>query len=536
MKPLHIIRYYLSVLENIRQDPNDIFLYKDIDHDGTSDLLIVYRNLEGRFAIILKKEGRILFQWNLHEKMTTGDFLYTGDYNGDGIDEIYFFTYSHDSIFLSAYDVAANKPFFAPLFLTKFKYFNGNYDVEIHDPQFHDLRHNGNKELIFTVFGAFSKSVRKVFAIDLKNMTIRSTPESGTTIRDELNFYDINSDGTDEIMDEIPSLGNFSPGYPTSDAYMWFFVYNAALQYQFKPWKIGHFPGLVYVYPFVTKTKNLLAIFSEHTGISDSSFLALSDGTGKILRYRNIPFNKSGNQYKFKVFPPGEKYRMALYHGNGLVEYFNEKLKRIKTYQSVPFNSPFYPFDLDNDGHKEEVYFGLDMDHLVISRYDFTDPVTIKFTGEVSPYYFSVRWVDKKPQALCLGLVNRFYEFQYRKNPFYTFRYTVYAGVFIFIFLIISLIRFYYQQLLKHKYNAEKRIRENQLLAIELQLNPHFILNTLNSIGKGFEILNETLRLYRTIYQQKISFKIGDLNPGSKNPGTKVTVFIQRLLVTRKIE
>ena len=655
-------KYSLSISKNLLEDSNNIIIYKDLYHDGTSEKLLIIRNFEGRLAILVFKNGRTLFEWNLQGKMELGDFLYTYDYNKDGVDEIYVFTHSHDSIFLNGYDVKNNSLCFSPLFLTKFKYFKGNNDVMVNEPQFRDLKHNGHKELIFSLYSGFSKSIRKVFAVNIKTGTIRTSPLAGTSISANLSYFDINHNGSDDITGTIYSHGNYSPDFPVSDSILWFYVYDADLQYLFKPIKLGHYPGKVFVFPFKTKSKNLLAVFVQSNTIKDSTFIALANGVGKILRYRIIPYNKSGNDYYFKVFPAGKKYRMALYNGdNGIIKYFSKDLKTVKTYQSFPFEDRIYSFDLEGDGQKEEVYFGRDMDHLVVSRYDFTNPVEIKFPGEVGNYYFSVRWENDKPQALCLNLPNHYYEFYYRKNGTYTYRYLIYLGIFLGIFLIVNLIGLYYQRHIKLRYKAEKRIQQNQLLAVETQLNPHFILGILNSIGslyekketqlagiymgkyskmlrdtllasgqiaitleqelsfvknyldlekfrlnnrfdyivscdlkicsiqiprlliytfienalkhgifpilgkeqahieihcfdkgsycmiditdngigrnaakkrkqystgKGLKILSETLQLYRSVYRQKIYFKMNDLNPGSKTPGTKVSIFI----------
>ncbi|MBE0650051.1 MAG: hypothetical protein IH595_04335, partial [Bacteroidales bacterium] len=54
------------------------------------------------------------------------------------------------------------------------------------------------------------------------------------------------------------------------------------------------------------------------------------------------------------------------------------------------------------------------------------------------------------------------------------------------------------------------------------------------STGKGLEILNETLSLYRTNYHQRISYSVEDLNPGKEFPGTKVTILIEKQSYKRK--
>lgn len=658
-------KYKVTELKDLKQGSNYINIWKDLYHDGTSERIFIIKNFEGNSAILLYKSGRNLFEWNLHGKILMNDFLFAGDYNGDGTDELYAFSYNHDSIFLSGYDIKANEVCFPPLFLAKFKYFNHRCDISAHCPRFHDFGHNGIKKLVVDLHAGFSKTLRKVFIIDLKNRTFISSPKAGTDISGEMNFVDLNGNGNDEITGDFFAAGNDALNYPCSDRFLWFLVYDSNLHYLFQPIKLGHHPGSVHVYPFKTKSQNLLAVYTNSNLLTDSTFIGIADAKGHFLCHRTIPYNKKGKGYYLKVFPIGSKYRLALYHvGNGLVEYLNKNLQTVETYHSALFSGRFYSFDLDGDGKKEEVYFGKDIDHLVVSRYDFTDPVVLKFSGEYGDSYFSERWEDGKPVALCLSLPHRYYEFSYGKNPLYFFRFLIYGGVFIFIFLLVNLIGFYYQRFLKIQFNAEKRIQENQLRAIEMQLNPHFILNTLNSIGalyekketqaariymgkyskmmrntllaagkiaiplkeeldfvknyldleqfrndnqftysvscdlkpgsiqiprllvytfvenavkhgifpilgkqpahivincsdkksfwvveisddgigreasgskevhstgKGLEILNETLSLYRMVYRQRITYNVSDLNPGTGFPGTKILIFIEKM-------
>ncbi|MBE0651769.1 MAG: hypothetical protein IH595_13130, partial [Bacteroidales bacterium] len=471
-------KYKLTTLTDISKSSNYIFIYKDLWKDGNSEQIRVMRNIDGQSSFLILKNGRALYQWSSHGKIVKNDFLCTEDLNHDGLDEIYVFTHSHDSIFLNGLDLKTKITAFKPIFITRFNYYDGKIDVEVHNPQFKDIYHDGNKELIFSVFATYSKSPRKIFEVNIKDRKVISSPTAGTSARDFLSVCDINQDGKDEIMGEVPALQNFPKEFTHSDSYLWLMVYNSNLKYLFEPKKLGNYYGFVFTYPLVTKAQNFIAIFCNHTGISDSSFLAIANYQGKILRYKNIKIPKVEDPYFFKVLPEGKKSSMVLYRGDGFVEYFSKFLKLTGTYQSVPFSGNFNTFDLDGDGQKEEIYFGSGTDDLVVSRYNFKDPTVIKIPGINAIGYFSEKWENHKPEALCLSLPNRYYEFSYKKNPVYTFRFLIYGGIFIMLFFFFNLIGYYYQRLLKIRYSAEKRIQENQLRSIEMQLNPHFILNT----------------------------------------------------------
>jgi sensor histidine kinase YesM len=143
------------------------------------------------------------------------------------------------------------------------------------------------------------------------------------------------------------------------------------------------------------------------------------------------------------------------------------------------------------------------MNQLFISRNDLTDPAVVNFNSDVSFPYFSLHEIGGKIFSFCMNLDKRFYEFKYEYNPLFTYRYLIYGSIFLLAFLLISLIGLFYQRLIKLRYDAEKQIQHNQLRSIELQLNPHFILNILNSIGALYEMKEvKSARIYMGKYSK----------------------------------
>ncbi|NOY95160.1 MAG: hypothetical protein GXO81_02060 [Chlorobi bacterium] len=82
---------------------------------------------------------------------------------------------------------------------------------------------------------------------------------------------------------------------------------------------------------------------------------------------------------------------------------------------------------------------------------------------------------------------NKTYTYEYKKSLLYPFRFLLYFSALLGTFLIVFLIGTYFQHLARRRYEAEKSIAEMQITAIENQLNPHFTLNVLNSIGSLYE-------------------------------------------------
>ncbi len=256
-------KYKLTVQKDLKQRLNYIDIYRDLYHDGNSVNIHIIKDFEGTSAIVVRKSGRTLFQWNLPGKITIPTFLYTADYNGDGTDEIFAFSHSHDSVFLSGYDIVSNKICYSPLFLKRFKYYNNQCDITIWDARFHKFNANGDLTLVVPIHSGFSKSSRSLYVIDLKKRTYITSPKAATEIQSEINFIDLGGKCSDDITGVLNAPGNFSTNYPLSDQFLWFLVYDSTLGYLFPPVMLGHSPGTVHVYPFKIKSANLLAVFTQ---------------------------------------------------------------------------------------------------------------------------------------------------------------------------------------------------------------------------------------------------------------------------------
>ena len=77
-------------------------------------------------------------------------------------------------------------------------------------------------------------------------------------------------------------------------------------------------------------------------------------------------------------------------------------------------------------------------------------------------------------------------DFLYSKNYLFFLKYPFYAGIYVAIFLMIWFVEKIIKRRTELKFETEKRIAELQLKSIKNQLDPHFTLNIINSIGSLF--------------------------------------------------
>ncbi|MGV8091345.1 MAG: sensor histidine kinase [Mangrovibacterium sp.] len=481
-------KYKLSLVSALPMSTNNIEVYHDIDHDGNSEYFRFYKDFEGVPSVITEQNGVILHQWNLNGNFTRGAFYCIGDYNADGIDELFVFTYHSDSIFLNGYNIKANQPLMEELYISTFRYHNKVIDFGVNEPELVNLDHSGQKKLLLSLYCSFSYTARKQCLIDLDTRDVRISPVSGTTISRQRFLFDLDQDGKMEISGCIPVRGNTPKEYPFTDQLGWLFVYDHELNFKFHPPNVNQYSGEIWVRPLVTETGNLLAVGSINTTNTDSCFIGLYTSQGKLVRSRKFIDDNTLQSAFFKTFPEKTPHRIALYRSNGKVEIFDEQLNLIKTFNSLPIRLDLWNIDLDEDGTTEELFWSADYDKLIITRNDLSDAVGIDVNAyDSAENYFSLIKAKGTVPLLFLSAEKSKYTFSYQKNWLYTFRFLVWGGCFLLLFLLVHGIGKLYQSILKRRYDAETQIRMYQVKGIEQQLNPHFTLNILNDIGALYE-------------------------------------------------
>jgi len=145
-------------------------------------------------------------------------------------------------------------------------------------------------------------------------------------------------------------------------------------------------------------------------------------------------------------------------------------------------SNPTACIDADSDGENEYFFQGEGDRSLLIVRNDFSDAVSLPMkTGgilSISPVISK----NKKPMVYTQSGETGVF-LRYSKNPFYYFKYpsylAIYGSVFLFILLIFRLQRYR----IKAREEMGKQMALLQMKAIKNQLDPHFTLNVLNSIG-----------------------------------------------------
>lgn len=480
-------KYKLSLESKSKASENELIIYDDLNLDGNSELIRCIKDFIGRPAILVEENNKILFQYNLSGEFVPGEFYHFADFNGNGRKEIFLFTHQNDSIFLNGIDIKTQQSVIKHKYITGYKRYKDRADFSVYNPMTIDLDGDGNKDLIFSFYCAFSHITRMLGSYDITNDLLNLSDKAGSSVYNEIEVFDLDGDGHVEFFGKTPTLGNCSFEYPYSDQHTWLMVYDDQMKYKFPPKKIGTYPAFLQVKPYKLETKNCMASFYYHAGKVDSSYIAIFDSEGELVRKKILNDNANLRSAVFTTYSKAENYYMALYHNDGLVKVYNDQLVKLREFKSKPFLGLIRAWDVDGDSNNEYILTGKNRDELIITRHDFTDPVSFIHESKLSTSIFSNLVRNNQIENLNFQMGSDRYRLEYQVDAFYTFRYLIWLAVFALSFTFLYLLGKIYQYYLRKQYEDEKRITALQVSAIEQQMSPHFTLNILNSIGNLYE-------------------------------------------------
>lgn len=480
-------KYKLGIINKGKLSNKNIFIYDDLNFDGTSEKILFVKDFIGRPALLVYEKERILFQWNLSGEFTPGIFYHFADYNGNGRKEIFVFTHQNDSVFLDAIDIQTEERLILHQYITNYSRYKNRTDFSVYKPMSLDLNSDGKKEIVFSFGCAFSHITRKLCKYDIENNILHLSEKAGCCVYREVVPFDLDEDGQVEFIGNIHSPGNSSFEYPYSDQYSWLMVCDEQMNYKFPPKKIGLYPAYLQVKPFKINGRNCLAIYYDYSGAKDSSYIALFDAKGELLKKKILEPSPNLRGASFTTFVQNEHSYMALYRNTGIVEIYKDQLKKIDEFTSMPYLAKIRKWDVDADGIAEYMFIGTNRNELIITRNDYSEPAIIKLDENITNPYCSIEWIDNELNAFVFQNGTSLYRLSYRLDSFYTFRYLIWTGIFLISFLLTYFLGKVYQYYIRRQYEDEKRITSLQVRAIEQQMSPHFTLSILNSIGNLYE-------------------------------------------------
>lgn len=481
-------------ITNLGQEENKVEnfrYYYDLDSDETSESITFLLGDPLRSQIFIKRDNKIIDQYNIKYQYNNFNTLFTGDYNGDGFLECYIFTMSSDSIFLSILEpLGPGKRILNARFIDFRKSVPYSNDQPYIQPVGLIEGLNGsNLDFIFRINTGYSKQPRNVYRYLINQDSLIKSPHSGATIRG-CTAYDMSGDSSPEFLLEVSATGNTDDDFPYSDQYSWVMVLDKNLKFLFPPLKIGIYPSNLKVAPVSLGIKKALVALNDYFGSENyTSAFYLIDKNGSIVIEKHV--EDLENSF-YGLFPNEEADFKTFYflrNNETEVEEYDSSLNVIRT-SILPEIEPtalMTRIDADLDGKMEYLFKGIDKKTIIFARSDFRNTVTCNlentFEGD---FVTTVRHVKGSKPVLYFQFEKFGTFIRYEKNMFYVLKYPFYVLLYLLVFGFISLVSQIQRYRTALKVQTERKIAELQMKSIRNQIDPHFTLNILNAIGSMY--------------------------------------------------
>lgn len=488
--PLRLDKYTLEIFDQqmVNESQNH---FLDLDGDGISEWIELGKNYHSdEFPYLLSRTnlhndlaGQQLHQINFRGMWIEDVDPMFGDFDVNGKSEVYFLATSSDSLFLMGVDPFLEDGVFLEKFITKVEKREDTWDFQTFNGGLYDMDDNGFKEVIFSVVAGYALSPRKIYSYDIFHDQLSSSNTNHMGLSRGIELFKYQPSGM-LITSSCYAPGNIDPGVVVkgySDRISWLVAFDKDLNFLFPPRVLDSIKGAIS--PFFIQVGGeqfILARYYDHNNRNNLRLLKFNL-KGELLKekylkpdeYSAVHFRKLDG-YKGVTFSMGD--------GKRYVSKLNTDLDFIDPIE-VPRLGEIKSLDLDKNGVNE--YFSRNPIAQTVSifRNNFSFPATAELNSDESRIIPSVLKTVEGLHLLVVqaGVYLHFYTYSF--NDLYYFKYPMWLVIYLFFALTFHFVFKYQRTLLKRRYETEKRMSELELLTIKNQIDPHFIINAINSMG-----------------------------------------------------
>jgi len=498
-------------------------VYVDLNHDSISERVATSRGGTYFFVNIRNSDNHFFDQWNLQDSLYPDiSELYFGDYDHNGLSEVYVFSHSYDSLFLNINEILNPTGIkYGHKFITRIGYRKGEVACNVRFTGFYDADGDGHDELYFTISSYYRLGTRGLFYYDIARQKVSESQSVGSIFIKSF-LKDVDNDGIPEIYGNLSASGNYPANTPISDSSNWLMVYNPNLLFKFPPVEFPGFANSLAVLPYKNNEFAGYLLLLEVNGANSAlqSTLMLYTKNGKEVRRRLLKEFTSKSYatvFAYSSFPDDRIFVSAdkLYELNKYLD--------VRKSVKLPYKSAKYVSleDLTGDGKKELlIYF--EAEHKLVV-YDSSleklaeAPLDVPILDWRTMTYMSPLHEYK----LYLSSGDKGYLLKLRKNKYYYLAFPAYPAIYFSLYLFIVLIKNIGNAQQKSREDLNNRLITLQLQGIKAQLDPHFTFNTLNSIASliyledrqsAYDYMRKFTELLRSMLNdaEKIYRNLGD--------------------------
>jgi hypothetical protein len=488
-------KYTLALVNSWRIEKNGgVSFYTDLDGNGFSEYLIGFENASGKLALkLMRIDERLIDQFNFTGAPLphiTKQQIFTGDYNDDGVQEIYALSCRNDSIFMDIIspmqEGGLNRK---GIFVDTIASFSEMPDYTGVISGLYDFTGDGSKDVLIRSHAGFSLYPRRLYIYNIPGNSLYASPVAGV-VPGHFHILDITGDGRPEIVGSTTGHGNIPPdvniSYRDSSSYL--MILNSQLEFLFEPVEFPVYKSRIAARPLIREQDTLImAVFLNEGTEAVPNTVYLFDLEGRIIAEKSFPEPLKNRLLKAKHIQTHPYLYLLDKQGTIYSLRENMTLKQHGlTETDIYFSFSFLDIDLDG---KPEIIGVDDMyNTLHISRHDFSHTAKLQLpAGEFREIWYSLRQEGKNKPELFMQYDEKCLRISYALNPAYPYRYAIYLVVLLSMWLLMAMLkRLFKYQLLKKQRMAEQMVTL-QYQAIHNQLNPHFILNAMNSLAQSIK-------------------------------------------------
>ena len=482
--------------------------FNDLDGDGNSEKIVLLDNQKGNGGL-KNYNPAFVGQFNSNNELIPEKGFSTGDYDDDGIKEVYFLGIRNDSIFLNQFEKKTE--LISSFFIDTIQ---KNADIKGYVEKFSDLNKDGFKEAIFEINAGYALVPRKIYAFDFVTKNVIHTPLVGAKVGVQ-HLFDLDQDGNPEIICACPSPKNYGDRpVPYSDIYSWLMVFNHELHFKFEPIKFSNKNVTTKVTPFTMHEKNyLLCTHIVRKSLTSPLNYFIVDPLGNSIHSDSICYSNARKiDYLFRntIFLQNKKNTFYFIDFEGNVYKLSKTFAFTKSHRIKDLDYSNYRFskDINGDGKQEFIFQPYRQNKYIIFDHNLKNRVDIDFTSDPNmDDVFSIRYQKGKKPTFIVKKGFNIYEISYRKNIFWQWRFVIFLLIYLFAFGFLKTLQHIQRQQVMTSIKTKQNIRELQFKLVTAQLNPHFTFNALNSVSKmvydaenpeAYDLFTSFSRLIRT--------------------------------------
>lgn len=473
--PLDFNKYQIEQSGRISHLDVESIAFADLNGDGIDDFIecggtinkVRRQGCACRFMDESSIKGTI-DQINVPNLIYGSGQAVTSDFDKDGIAEIWLASAEDDQLYIYGFEGDQLGSYKYRIRLDSIYPQGNKYVAGFSLHQSHDINDDGFDELFFYISNRFPIYPRRVYRVDIKNDDIVRSPRASAGFP-ALHDFEL-PDGTKVFTSPSSSPGNHkdSVNLPYPDTLGYIYAFNQDLKFLFEPIPFSVYPS---------GTANFIAgesivSFQSHR-TSDSTLKAQKrDFKGNLLleaSFEDAGFVSQKSPDEFLIISDGKvMFLDSVFQTNRLI-HSPQELKAL------------VPVDLNGDGENELFSHTHSDSYYIIFDHELENYLEIENETGRSLNFHLRQYEAGKYEFVLFGKNNLIF-YRYLENPYYYFQIPYYLSVFILALVMSSLAFRYYRKSIEKRFDQEREFNRLQILSLKNQIDPHFALNTLNSV------------------------------------------------------